>query len=132
MARVIKTVTENYTVLDGDDGGIIIGNSSSLITITMPSAIGRATFSLTVMNANKGAFMFAGVLGGVINNCGFSDGVFDVGMLCAYANVYANSVTGNAIGYGAYATNGSNIYKLGTMPTGTVANEATATAGAIR
>lgn len=54
MARVIKTVTENYTVLDDDDGGIIIGNSSSPIAITMPSSIGRATFSLTVMNANGG------------------------------------------------------------------------------
>lgn len=60
MARVIKTVTEDYTVLDGDDGGIIIGNSSSSIAITMPSAIGRATFSLTVMNANSGTVTILG------------------------------------------------------------------------
>jgi len=60
MARVIKTVTENYTVLDGDDGGIIIGNSSSPISITMPSAIGRSTFSLTVMNANGGTVTVLG------------------------------------------------------------------------
>lgn len=60
MARVIKTVTEAYTVLDGDDGGIIIGNSSSPISITMPSAIGRSTFSLTVMNANGGTVTVLG------------------------------------------------------------------------
>lgn len=85
-----KTITSNYTLTQSDDGYVILANSSSNITLTVPNGL-NIGFNISAYQIGDGKLQFTGS-GATIKNrlSRFKTAGKDagVGLLCTNTNIF--------------------------------------------
>lgn len=117
----------NFVAVTGTDGGAYMGCGISYVRSTGVIQVNGCT-GVTIGECEPRNFGGMGISVGNsfvrINECDFGvDVVKDAIVARAVSRVFARNNVGNATDYGLMVAEGSTIFKFGTQPTGSKANE---------
>lgn len=125
-----------FVAVTGTDGGAYVGCMLERVRSTGTIQVHGCT-GVTISNCEPRNFGGTGIWVGNslvrINSCDFGTGVVQDAIFAApVSRVFSRNNSGQATRYGLFAGEGSTIFKSGTQPTGSTANERVEEAGEIK